>query len=1278
MQLPQQPQQPHGHQNGQTLLDANIQAPPPAPETSLIALVVQAAADLRSNGQEDSPQYQRLIRVLRHFQNPTRKRKAEDERVTASSKHLLSAQVLAFKLLNSNQPVPERLRNDLLGIPEVETPPDSSDPLQVLKQRELAIRNHVQNRLTTLRKVHGAISNEPIKYGETSPKLRALIEMKGLSLLERQKRLREEVLKNSRRFTTLDTAVDRSQYRRVRTFAPREARETEIFEQHQRTEREKKEHQRLVDYLQSIIANKQELLLFNRMQQSRMQKNWLCEKEEQKRAQKVAQDRLNALKANDEEAYLKLLGQAKNTRIHHILSKTSMYLETLSAAVLTQQNSVSMDSTLPEEELANVPKANEANKDYYTVAHRVQETVTEQSSLLVGGKLKDYQIKGLQWMISLYNNRLNGILADEMGLGKTIQTISLITYLMEKKRQPGPFLVIIPLATMTNWVMEFEKWAPSVVKIVFNGPPNVRKRLAYEIRQGNFNVLITTYEYIIKEKAILSKIKWIYMIIDEGHRMKNANSKLSVTLMQFYQSRFRLILTGTPLQNNLPELWALLNFILPKIFNSVKSFDEWFSSPFTGGQGSVELNEEERLLMIQGLHKVLRPFLLRRLKKDVESELPDKVETVVKCPMSALQKKITEWVKLRRVIGPFDQMKVSSGARALNNLVMQFRKICNHPFIFPEIEELVNPEGSTVNDSIYRASGKFELLDRVIPKFLRTGHRILMFFQMTQIMDIIEDFFRFRGYKFLRLDGHVKGEDRTFMLNSFNAKNSEYDIFILSTRAGGLGLNLQTADTVIIFDSDWNPHQDLQAQDRAHRIGQTKEVRILRLITTNSIEEHILAKAQQKLDLDGKVIQAGKFDQKTSEKEREELLRLLFDNEKDENEDADDDNPELTDEQLNEVISRNPDELELFTRMDREREEAEIIRYGGVPPPRLMTDKELPDVYKLDIARMKPEEADELLSAKPRERKQVNYADVLTEDQFLEAVDNGNLDEVVQKKLAMRQKRQETRTAKDAARKRLEEIDDGVAESVDADDGNGEEPEVDDEAGDSDDYEETGRKRKVAKGRNGGKKGAKRGRGGKGASRGRSAGAKGGRAVQEAADVPEAVDPPKKRRKKEPQVSEDHLRMYAVIEAGLNAIRECSVTLDDGTIRQRCEEFEDLPSKRRYKDYYKMIARPMSLAMITTNVDTRRYNSVDEFQVDVETMFKNARQYNEEDSEIVRDAAVMEQVFEAAITKAMAEGPGGEGGDESGDGEVPTTARPKISIILRPPPVEEAAVDPDP
>ena len=253
------------------------------------------------------------------------------------------------------------------------------------------------------------------------------------------------------------------------------------------------------------------------------------------------------------------------------------------------------------------------------------ETVHEQASIMVNGKLKEYQVKGLEWLVSLYNNNLNGILADEMGLGKTIQTISLITYIMEKKKNMGPFLIIVPLSTLSNWVLEFQKWAPSVVSLSYKGSPAARRAVQYQIRSGRFNVLITTYEYIIREKAILSKLRWKYMIIDEGHRMKNHNNKLTFTINNYYTTSHRLLLTGTPLQNKLPELWSLLNFLLPSIFKACDTFEQWFNAPFATTGEKVELNEEETILIIRRLHKVLRPFLLRRLKKDVESQLPDKV-----------------------------------------------------------------------------------------------------------------------------------------------------------------------------------------------------------------------------------------------------------------------------------------------------------------------------------------------------------------------------------------------------------------------------------------------------------------------------------------------------------------------------------------------------------------------------------------------------------------------------------------------------------------------------
>merc|ERR1719516_358220 len=283
-------------------------------------------------------------------------------------------------------------------------------------------------------------------------------------------------------------------------------------------------------------------------------------------------------------------------------------------------------------------KGMKGEANYYQMAHTVNEEVHEQAIIMVYGKLKEYQIKGLEWMVSLYNNNLNGILADEMGLGKTIQTISLITYLMEKKNNMGPFLVIVPLSTLSNWVLEFAKWAPSVTTVSYKGSPAARRAVQGQIKAGRFNVLVTTYEYIIREKAILSKLRWKYMIIDEGHRMKNHNNKLTVTINTFYITSHRLLLTGTPLQNKLPELWSLLNFLLPSIFKACDTFEQWFNAPFAITGEKVELNEEETILIIRRLHKVLRPFLLRRLKKDVESQLPDKVEYIIKCEMSGLQR----------------------------------------------------------------------------------------------------------------------------------------------------------------------------------------------------------------------------------------------------------------------------------------------------------------------------------------------------------------------------------------------------------------------------------------------------------------------------------------------------------------------------------------------------------------------------------------------------------------------------------------------------------------
>ncbi|KAK6201142.1 SNF2 family N-terminal domain-containing protein, partial [Scheffersomyces amazonensis] len=789
-----------------------------------------------------------------------------------------------------------------------------------------------------------------------------------------------------------------------------------------------------------------------------------------------------------------------------------------------------------------------------------------------------YQMKGLQWMVSLYNNKLNGILADEMGLGKTIQSISLITYLIERKHE-DKFLVIVPLSTITNWTMEFEKWAPSVRVIVYKGSPQQRRSLQHEVRLGNFQVMLTTYEYIIRERPLLCKFHYSHMIIDEGHRMKNASSKLSITLKQYYKTKNRLILTGTPLQNNLPELWALLNFVLPRIFNSVKSFDEWFNTPFsnTGTQEKIELTEEESLLIIRRLHKVLRPFLLRRLKKDVEKDLPDKVEKVLKCNLSGLQYVLyQQMLKHNALFVGADVAGAKSGIKGLNNKIMQLRKICNHPFVFEEVESILNSSRLT-NDLIWRTSGKFELLDRILPKFKASGHRVLMFFQMTQVMDIMEDFLRWCDMKYLRLDGSTKAEDRQDMLKAFNAPNSEYFCFLLSTRAGGLGLNLQTADTVIIFDTDWNPHQDLQAQDRAHRIGQKNEVRILRLITNDSVEEVILERALQKLDIDGKVIQAGKFDNKSTAEEQEEFLKRLL--EADGREGDNEENDSLDDEELNEILARSDAEVELFNQIDDERK----IHDKKLFKTRLIEQAELPPVFTEDVSKHFEREVKEL--GRMRDKKKVKYDDGLTEEQWLMAMDDDN--DTIEDAI----KRKESRIAK---RKRNKAIREGLLIDEIGDDEVGEE---DDEVGEEEEDEDYG---------------------------GRAASRKRQRKSRSRTPQPELEDD---------EVEEDE----DMVNGDDELTQKCNSVLaeieqlvaEDG--HSVAEIFLKLPSRKIFPDYYKIIKRPVSINQIKKQVQQEKFEDFESFIAELRHMCLNGKTYNEEDSFVYSDAVTIEKLLDTKL-----------------------------------------------
>lgn len=481
-----------------------------------------------------------------------------------------------------------------------------------------------------------------------------------------------------------------------------------------------------------------------------------------------------------------------------------------------------------------------------------QHTVfTESPSYIKDGKLREYQVQGLNWLISLYENRLSGILADEMGLGKTLQTISFLGYLRYVKHIDGPFIVIVPKSTLDNWRREFARWTPDVNVVVLQGNKDERNNIIQnQLMQAKFDTLITSFEMIIREKSSLKKFKWEYIVVDEAHRIKNEDSSLSQIIRLFY-SRNRLLITGTPLQNNLHELWALLNFLLPDVFGDSDMFDQWFENNSSNDND----NKQDRNDVVQQLHQILNPFILRRVKSEVEKLLLPKIETNLYIKMSEMQK---DWYR-RLLEKDIDAVNGVVGKREgktrLLNIVMQLRKCCNHPYLFDGAEP--GPPYTTDEHLVFNA-GKMIVLDKLLTKFKKEGSRVLIFSQMSRLLDILEDYCYLRDYQYCRIDGSTSHEDRISAIDEYNAPELEKFLFLLTTRAGGLGINLTSADIVILFDSDWNPQADLQAMDRAHRIGQKKQVYVYRFVTENAIEEKVLERAAQKLRLDQLVIQQGR------------------------------------------------------------------------------------------------------------------------------------------------------------------------------------------------------------------------------------------------------------------------------------------------------------------------------------------------------------------------------------------------------------------------------------
>lgn len=475
---------------------------------------------------------------------------------------------------------------------------------------------------------------------------------------------------------------------------------------------------------------------------------------------------------------------------------------------------------------------------------------SQPSFLNNGLVLRDYQVDGINWLIHSWCKNNSVILADEMGLGKTIQTICFLYYLFKRQHLYGPFLCIVPLSTMTAWQREFQLWGPDMNIVTYLGDVQSREIIRqYELyfnpsdeRNGSrlkFNAILTTYEILLKDKMFLGSIHWTVLLVDEAHRLKNDDSLLYKTVKEF-DTNHRLLITGTPLQNSLKELWALLHFIMPSKFETWEDFEHD--------------NEDAADKGYTNLHKQLEPFILRRVKKDVEKSLPAKVEQILRVEMTSAQKQYYKWILTKN----FNALRkgTKGSTSTFLNIVIELKKCCNHgALIRPAEFELLGLNQELALQRLLKGSGKLVLLDKLLCRLKETGHRVLIFSQMVRMLDILADYLQKRHWPFQRLDGSIKGEIRRQALDHFNAENSPDFCFLLSTRAGGLGINLATADTVIIFDSDWNPQNDLQAQARAHRIGQKNQVNIYRLVTARSVEEEIVERAKQKMVLDHLVIQ---------------------------------------------------------------------------------------------------------------------------------------------------------------------------------------------------------------------------------------------------------------------------------------------------------------------------------------------------------------------------------------------------------------------------------------
>ncbi|KAK4749887.1 hypothetical protein SAY87_027336 [Trapa incisa] len=826
---------------------------------------------------------------------------------------------------------------------------------------------------------------------------------------------------------------------------------------------------------------------------------------------------------------------------------------------------------------------------------------------LLKHSLREYQHIGLDWLVTMYEKRLNGILADEMGLGKTIMTIALLAHLACEKGIWGPHLIVVPTSVMLNWETEFLKWCPAFKILTYFGSAKERrfKRQGW-MKPNSFHVCITTYRLVIQDSKIFKRKKWKYLILDEAHLIKNWKSQRWQTLLNFHSKR-RILLTGTPLQNDLMELWSLMHFLMPHVFQSHQEFKDWFVNPISGMvEGQEKVNKE----VIDRLHNVLRPFILRRLKRDVEKQLPMKHEHVIYCRLSKRQRNLYE-----DFIASSETQATLASANffGMISVIMQLRKVCNHPDLFEgrpivssfdmagivmqlsssvcsvfsespfmtidlqglgflftqhdfcmtswedeEVRAIETPSsvimarvdkeirhgvkekrsgGMNIFEDIQRAiqeerlkeaqehaasiawwnslrcrkrpmysttlrkivtirhpvhdihwqkgsclsylfsskladivlspverfgrmidavesfmfaipaarateplcwcskshspvflssefrkkcseafstllspirpaivrrqvyfpdrrliqfdCGKLQELAILLRKLKSEGHRALIFTQMTKMLDVLEAFINLYGYTYMRLDGSTQPEERQTLMQRFNT-NPKIFLFILSTRSGGVGINLVGADTVIFYDSDWNPAMDQQAQDRCHRIGQTREVHIYRLISESTIEENILKKANQKRVLDDLVIQSGGYNTEFFKKlDPLELFSghrtLSVKNMQKEKNESNGIDITLSNADVEAALKNAEDEADYMALKKVELEEAVVNQEFTEEPGLKMEDDEF--VNEDDLKDDEPADEGDLNTSLDKETGEIVNSSNFTEEQALTLVD---------------------------------------------------------------------------------------------------------------------------------------------------------------------------------------------------------------------------------------------------------------------------------------------------